>query len=88
MRTIREIRYTKYKKAVLRKQNGTPEKNDGKLLKKLNKKDFVLGTTPSTPTNTAKAIRTRGKVWRDEGTRIGKYMKRRYERKIDLIEKT
>ena len=43
-RTIREIKYTKYKKAVLRKQNGTPEKNDEKILKKLNKKDFVLAS--------------------------------------------
>ncbi len=42
MRTAREIRYTRYKKAVLRKQNGTPAKKDEKLLKKLNKKDFVL----------------------------------------------
>lgn len=41
-RTIREIQYTKYKKAVLRKQSGTPAKNDEKLLKKLNSKDFVL----------------------------------------------
>lgn len=41
-RTIREISYTKYKKAVLRKQNGTPDKKDEKLLKKLNKKEFVL----------------------------------------------
>ena len=43
-RTIREIRYTKYKKAVLRKLDGTPEKNDEKLLKKLNKMEFVLGS--------------------------------------------
>lgn len=42
MRTAREIRYTRYKKAVLRKQNGTPAKKDEKLLKKLNEKDFVL----------------------------------------------
>ena len=42
MRTIREINYTKYKKAVLRKQAGTPKKNDEKLLKKLNRKPFVL----------------------------------------------
>jgi len=42
MRTVREIRYTKYKKAVLRKQNGKPEKKDAKILEKLNKKDFVL----------------------------------------------
>ena len=43
-RTIREIKYTKYKQAVLRKQSGTPEKNDEKILKKLNKKEFVLGS--------------------------------------------
>ena len=42
MRTVREMRYTRYKKAVLRKQNGTPAKKDEKLLKKLNEKDFVL----------------------------------------------
>ena len=41
-RTVREIRYTKYKKAVLRKKAGTPQKNDEKLLKKLNRKEFVL----------------------------------------------
>lgn len=41
-RTIREISYTKYKKAVLRKVNGTPLQNDDKLLAKLNKKPFVL----------------------------------------------
>ena len=41
-RTVREIRYTRYKKAVLRKEAGTPQKNDDKLLKKLNEKDFVL----------------------------------------------
>ncbi len=42
IRTVREIRYTKYKKAVLRKQEGTPEKGDEKILKKLNKTDFIL----------------------------------------------
>ena len=42
MKTIREIRYTKYKKAVLRKQSGTAEKKDIKTLEKLNKKSFVL----------------------------------------------
>lgn len=41
-RTIREITYTKYKKAVLRKQSGTPEKKDKKILIKLNKKEFIL----------------------------------------------
>jgi len=48
-RTIREIRYTKYKKAVLRKLDGTPEKNDEKLLKKLNKKEFALGSDSFDP---------------------------------------
>ena len=42
VRTIREIRYTKYKKAVLRKKDGKPYKKDKKLLKKLNEKDFIL----------------------------------------------
>ena len=48
-RTIREIRYTKYKKAVLRKLDGTPEKNDEKILKKLNKKEFDLGSDSFDP---------------------------------------
>ena len=42
MRTVREITYTRYKKAVLRKRDGNPAKNDAKILDKLNKKDFVL----------------------------------------------
>ena len=42
MRTIREIRYTKYKKAILRKQNGTLREKDKKTLKKLNSKEFIL----------------------------------------------
>lgn len=42
MRTAREIRYTRYKKAVLRKQQGNPAKNDCKILAKLNKKPFIL----------------------------------------------
>ena len=41
-RTFREIRYTKYKKAVLRKQAGTLTEKDKKTLEKLNKKDFIL----------------------------------------------
>ncbi len=40
--TSRLMRYTKYKKAVLRKRDGTPKKRDEKLLRKLNKKPFVL----------------------------------------------
>lgn len=42
LRTGREITYTRYKKAVLRKQNGTPLPKDEKLLQKLNQKDFIL----------------------------------------------
>lgn len=42
IRTVREIRYTRYKKAVLRKIGSTPKKGDEKLLKKLNKNEFVL----------------------------------------------
>ena len=35
------IRYTRYKKAVIRKEKGEPRKKDEKLLAKLNKNDFV-----------------------------------------------
>ena len=56
MRTIREIRYTKYKKAVLRKQNGTPKKNDEKLLKKLNQKDFIFDVDNFDPDAYAKQL--------------------------------
>ena len=42
IRTVREIRYTRYKKAVLRKQEETPKKGDEKILRKLNKTDFIL----------------------------------------------
>ncbi len=42
IRTVREIRYTKYKKAVLRKLENQPKKGDEKILKKLNKTDFIL----------------------------------------------
>lgn len=42
MRAARDIRYTKYKKAVIRKQEGKLTKRDGRLLEKLNKKPFVL----------------------------------------------
>ena len=41
-RTVRVIRYTKYKRAVLHKHNGNITKKDAKLLAKLNKKPFVL----------------------------------------------
>lgn len=40
--TSRLMRYTKYKKAVLRKRDGTPKNRDEKLLRKLNKKPFAL----------------------------------------------
>ena len=40
--TGRLMRYTRYKKAVLRKQAGTPKKGDDRLLIKLNKKPFAL----------------------------------------------
>jgi len=42
IRTVRELRYTKYKKAVLRKRDGAEKKSDEKLLKRLNQNDFVL----------------------------------------------
>lgn len=42
MKTIHEIRYTKYKKAVLRKLSGESTEKDKKTLKKLNEKPFVL----------------------------------------------
>lgn len=42
IRTIREIRYTKFKKAVLRKLENSPKRGDEKILRKLNKTDFVL----------------------------------------------
>ncbi len=44
MKTIREIRYTKYKKAVLRKMDGTLTDKDKKTLEKLNNKEFILDT--------------------------------------------
>ena len=42
METARLIRYTRYKKAVLRKVSDTPKSGDDKLLQKLNKKPFAL----------------------------------------------
>ena len=56
MRTLREITYTKYKKAVLRKQEGTPKKNDKKLLEKINKKPFVLAEDTYDPDEFTKKI--------------------------------
>lgn len=49
MRTIREIRYTKYKKAVLRKESGALAKNDEKLLRKLNQQEFVFAVDQYDP---------------------------------------
>ena len=42
IRTGRLMKYTKYKKAVLRKQAGAPAKGDDKLLKKLNSEPFIF----------------------------------------------
>ena len=42
MKTIREIRYTRYKKAVLRKLSDESTEKDKKTLKKLNEKPFIL----------------------------------------------
>ena len=56
MRTVREIRYTRYKKAVLRKQSGTPKKNDDKLLKKLNQKDFIFAEDAYDPDEFTKQV--------------------------------
>lgn len=56
MRTIRELYYTKYKKAVLRKQSGTPKKNDAKLLKKLNEKDFIFAAEAYDPDEFTKQV--------------------------------
>lgn len=55
-RTIKEMRYTKYKKAVLRKQSGTPIKKDEKLLKKLNQKDFIFAEDNYDPDEFTKQI--------------------------------
>lgn len=55
-RTIREIRYTKYKKAVLRKDAGTPQKNDEKLLKKVNEKDFIFAADNYDPDEFTKQV--------------------------------
>ena len=56
LRTVREMRYTKYKKAVLRKQAGTPQKNDKKLLNKLNKTDFILAEDSYDPDEFTKQV--------------------------------
>ena len=56
VRTIREIRYTKYKRAVLRKKDGKPDKKDEKLLKKLNEKDFILAEDTYDPDEYTKKV--------------------------------
>ena len=56
IRTIREITYTKYKKAVLRKLAGTPKKNDHKLLEKLNRKPFIFEEDTYDPDQFTKQI--------------------------------
>ncbi|MBQ3264648.1 MAG: hypothetical protein IJH07_02620 [Ruminococcus sp.] len=56
MRTARELRYTRYKKAVLRKEAGTPKKYDEKLLQKLNGKDFVLAEDTYDPDEFTKQV--------------------------------
>ncbi|MBQ6152610.1 MAG: hypothetical protein IJJ15_02555 [Ruminococcus sp.] len=42
MHNIRMAKYTRYKQAVLRKAKDEPRRGDEKILKKLNKKEFVL----------------------------------------------
>ena len=49
MHSIRMRKYAKYKAAVLRKAKGEPQKGDEKLLKKLNKKEFVLAAETFDP---------------------------------------
>ena len=56
MRTVREIRYTGYKKAVLRKADGKLTEKDEKLLKKLNKKDFILAPDTYDPDEFTKQV--------------------------------
>ena len=42
MHNIRMRTYAKYKAAVLRKAKGEPQKGDEKILRKLNKREFIL----------------------------------------------
>lgn len=42
MRTFREMRYTRYRRAVERKRDGVMTERDTKLLAKLNKSEFIL----------------------------------------------
>ena len=56
MRTAREITYTRYKKAVIRKCDGNPAKNDAKILAKLNKKDFILAEDTYDPDEYTKKL--------------------------------
>lgn len=68
--TVREIRYSRYKKAVLRKQDDVMKKSDEKLLLKLNKTDFILAEDTYDP---------------DEFTRkvYEEYMKKNEERRAE-----
>ena len=56
MRTMREIRYTKYKKSVLRKQQDSLTSKDEKLLQKLNKNDFILAPDTFDPDEFTKQL--------------------------------
>lgn len=56
MRTVREIRYTRYKQAVLRKRDGTIKSSDKRLLKKLNKRKFVLAEDTYDPDDFVKKV--------------------------------
>lgn len=56
MRTAREITYTRYKKAVIRKRDGNPAKNDAKILAKLNKNDFILAEDTYDPDEYTKKL--------------------------------
>lgn len=46
--TLKSAKYTKYKKAVIRKQNSASKKSDAKLLRKINSTDFVFSQTETT----------------------------------------
>ena len=56
MRTAREIKYTRYKKAVIRKRDGNPAKNDANILAKLNKNDFILAEDTYDPDEYTKKL--------------------------------
>lgn len=56
MKTFREIKYTRYKKAVLRKKDGVMTEKDKRLLVKLNKGDFVLAPDTYDPDEFTKKV--------------------------------